>query len=36
MTVSRREKGTGSWDTVTKKGVVYQRYRKKYEGKRIG
>ena len=32
MTVSRREKGTGSWDTVTKKGVVYQRYRKKYDG----
>lgn len=32
MAVSRREKGTGSWDTVTKKGVVYQRYRKKYEG----
>ncbi len=32
MTISRREKGTGSWDTVTKKGVVYQRYRKKYDG----
>ncbi|MFR6667207.1 MAG: tyrosine-type recombinase/integrase [Thomasclavelia spiroformis] len=32
MTISRREKGTGSWDTVTKKGIVYQRYRKKYDG----
>ena len=29
---SRREKGTGSWDTVTKKGIIYQRFRKKYDG----
>ena len=28
----RHEKGSGSWDTVTKKGVTYQRYRKKYDG----
>lgn len=28
----RREKGTGSWDTVTKKGITYQRFRKKYDG----
>lgn len=29
----RRPKGTGSWGTVTKKGVVYQRFRKNYDGK---
>lgn len=29
---ARREKGTGSWDTVTKKGIKYQRFRKKYDG----
>lgn len=29
----RRQKGTGSWGTVTKKGVVYQRFRKNYDGK---
>ncbi|RGH54894.1 site-specific integrase [Ruminococcus sp. AM36-2AA] len=28
----RREKGTGSWDTVTKNGITYYRYRKKYDG----
>lgn len=28
----RREKGTGSWDTVTKRGVLYHRFRKKYDG----
>lgn len=32
MAGSRREKGTGSWDTVTKKGITYQRFRKKYDG----
>ena len=31
--MSRREKGTGSWDTVTKKGITYYRFRKKYNGK---
>ena len=29
---SRREKGTGSWDTVVKKGITYQRFRRKYDG----
>lgn len=28
----RREKGTGSWDTVIKNGITYYRYRKKYDG----
>ena len=28
----RWEKGTGSWDTVTKNGITYYRYRKKYDG----
>ena len=28
----RRAKGTGSWDTVTKKGKTYIRFRKIYEG----
>lgn len=28
----RREKGTGSWDTVTKNRITYYRYRKKYDG----
>lgn len=26
---SRREKGTGSWDTITKGGISYYRFRKK-------
>lgn len=29
---SRREKGTGSWDTITKGGISYYRFRKKYNG----
>lgn len=28
----RRERGTGSWDTITKNGVKYYRFRKKYDG----
>lgn len=28
----RREKGSGSWDTVVKKDKVYQRFRKNYKG----
>lgn len=27
-----RSKGIGSWDTVTKKGIVYYRFRKTYDG----
>lgn len=30
--VKRRQKGTGSWDTVTKKGKTYVRFRKTYDG----
>ena len=28
----RREKGSGSWDTVVKRGITYYRYRKLYPG----
>lgn len=28
----RREKGTGSWGTVTKRGITYYRFRKLYPG----
>ena len=28
----RRDKGSGSWDTVIKKGINYQRFRKTYPG----
>lgn len=28
----RRERGSGSWDTITKNGVKYYRFRKKYDG----
>ena len=28
----RRDKGSGSWDTVVKKGITYQRFRKTYPG----
>lgn len=31
-TEKRKPKGSGSWDTVTKKGHTYFRYRKKYPG----
>ena len=30
--MARREKGSGSWDTVTKNDITYYRYRKKYVG----
>lgn len=30
--MARREKGSGSWDTVTKNDITYYRYRKKYNG----
>ena len=30
--MARREKGSGSWDTVTKNDITYYRYRKKYDG----
>ncbi len=29
--MSRREKGTGSWDKITKNGYTYYRFRKKYD-----
>ena len=32
MYMARREKGSGSWDTVTKNDITYYRYRKKYDG----
>lgn len=32
MYMARREKGSGSWDTVTKNDITYYRYRKKYNG----
>lgn len=30
--LQRRDKGSGSWDEVTKKGITYQRFRKTYPG----
>ena len=30
--MARREKGSGSWDTVTKNDITYYRERKKYNG----
>lgn len=33
--MARREKGSGSWDTVTKNDITYYRYRKKYDGKEV-
>lgn len=30
--MARREKGSGSWDTVTKNDITYYRYCKKYVG----
>lgn len=29
--MKRRDKGSGSWDTITKNGKEYQRFRKKYD-----
>lgn len=33
-TKKRKPKGSGSWDTVTRKGITYFRFRKKYEGQK--